>query len=58
MTGQFRFADTERRTPAGNSTYKKLAVQWLKEALFLVSISVVADRLLLRNHQLLIAANR
>ena len=47
----------ERRT-AANSTYKKLAVQWLNEALCFVSNSVLADRLVLRNRQLLVAANR
>jgi hypothetical protein len=31
------------RKPTANSTYKKLAVQWLNEALCLVSSSVVAD---------------
>jgi len=41
-----------------NSTYKKLAVQWLNEALFFVSSFVVADSLVLRNRQLLLAANR
>jgi hypothetical protein len=41
-----------------NSTYKKLAVQWLNEALCFVSSSVLADRLVLRNRQLLVAANR
>ncbi|MBL0049262.1 MAG: hypothetical protein IPP32_14345 [Bacteroidetes bacterium] len=45
-------------TPAGNSTYKKLAVQWLNEALCFVSGSVVADSLVLRNRQLLVAAKR
>jgi len=48
---------TERRA-AGNSTYKKLAVHWLNEALCFVSISVVADSLRLRKRQLLVAANR
>ena len=43
----------DRRTPTGNSTYKKLAVQWLNEALCFVSSSVVADSLVLRNRQLL-----
>jgi len=43
---------------AANSTYKKLAVQWYNEALCFVSSSVVADSLLLRNRQLLVAANR
>jgi len=46
----------EHRTD--NSTYKKLAVQWLNEALRFVSSFVVADRLVLRNRQLLVAANR
>jgi hypothetical protein len=43
---------------ADNSTYKKLAVQWLNEALRFVSSSVVADpaRAGLRNRQLLLAA--
>jgi hypothetical protein len=41
-----------------NSTYKKLAVQWLNEALCFVSSSVVADSLVLRNRQLLVAAKR
>jgi len=46
------------RTPAGNSTYKKLAIQWLNEALCFVSSLVLADSLVLRNRQLLVAANR
>jgi hypothetical protein len=46
------------KTPAGNSTYKKLAVQWLNEALCFVSISVVVDSFVLRNRQLLVAAKR
>jgi len=46
------------RSPAANSTYKKLAVQWLNEALFFVSSFVMADSLVLRNRQLLLAANR
>jgi len=41
-----------------HSTYKKLAVQWLNEALYLVSSFVVADCLVFRNRQLLVAANR
>jgi hypothetical protein len=43
---------------AANSTYKKLAVQWLNEALCFVSSSVLADSFVLRNRQLLVAANR
>ena len=47
-----------KRSPAGNSTYKKLAVQWLNQALCFVSSFVVADSFVLRNRQLLVAANR
>jgi hypothetical protein len=46
------------RTAATNSTYKKLAVQWLNEALCFVSSSVVVDSLVFRNRQLLLVANR
>ena len=46
-----------RKTPY-NSTYKKLAVHWLNEALCFVSRSVQADSFRLRNRQLLVAANR
>jgi len=50
--------NTERKTPY-NSTYKKLAVQWLNEALCLENRdSLLADSLVLRNRQLLVAANR
>jgi len=41
-----------------NNTYKKLAVQWLNEALCFVTSFVVADSFRLRNRQLLLAANR
>ena len=50
--------NTDDRRAATNSTYKKLAVQWLNEALCFVSSSVVADSFRLRNRQLLVAANR
>ena len=46
----------EARTP--NSTYKKLAVQWLNEVLCFVSSSLLADSFVLRNRQLLVAAKR
>ena len=51
---------TERMTrkTGHNSTYKKLAVQWLNEALCFVSSSVLADSLVLRNRQLLVDAKR
>jgi len=42
----------KNRITAGNSTYKKLAAQWLNEALCFVSSFVVADSLVLRNRQL------
>jgi hypothetical protein len=48
--------EQKERTP--NSTYKKLAVQWLNEALCFVSSFVVAESFVLRNRQLLVAANR
>ena len=48
----------EKEQRRHNSTYKKLAVQWLNEALCFVSSSVVADSFVLRNRQLLVAANR
>jgi len=49
---------TDNRSTAGNSTYKKLAVQWLNQALYFVSSLVVTDSFVLRNRQLLVAANR
>ena len=49
---------TDERKTGANSTYKKLAVQWLNEALCFVSSSVVADSFVLRNRQLLVAAKR
>ena len=50
--------DYKRELAAANSTYKKLAVQWLNEALCFVSSSVLVDSFVLRNRQLLVAANR
>ena len=47
-----------KRKAATNSTYKKLAVQWLNEALCFVSNFVVVDSLVLRNRQLLVGAKR
>ncbi len=43
---------------AGNSTYKKLAVQWLNQVQFSNQTFLVADSFVLRNRQLLVAANR
>ena len=53
---EFMCPKQENRTH--NSTYKKLAVQWLNEALCFVSSAVLADSFVLRNRQLLVAANR
>jgi hypothetical protein len=44
--------------PAHNSTNKKLEIQWLNEALFFVSSSVLACSLVLRNRRLRVAAKR
>ena len=49
---------TEKKQRTANSTYKKLAVQWLNEALCFVSSFVVADSFVLRKRQLLVAAKR
>jgi len=49
---------TDERRTADNSTYKKLAVQWLNEVLCFVSSFVLADSFVLRNRQLLVAAKR
>jgi len=49
---------TTTRRAAANSSYKKLAVQWLNEALYFVSSFVVAASFVLRNRQLLVAAKR
>ena len=53
-----RYNMTDRRTTGGNSTYKKLAIQWLNGALCFVASSVLADSFRLRNRQLLVAAKR
>ena len=47
---------TTKRNTAGNSTYKKLAVQWLNEALCSGSSFVVAKSFRLRIRQLLVVA--
>ena len=49
---------TRERTTGYNSTYKKLAVKWLNEALCFVSSVVLADSFVLRNRQLLKPAKR
>lgn len=51
------YLPTDRRA-SPNSIYKKLAVNWLNEALCFESSSVVAESFHLRNRQLLVAAIR
>ncbi len=50
--------DIDKEARTANSTYKKLAVQWLNKALCFVSSLVLADSFRLRNRQLLVAAKR
>ena len=47
-----------QRSTGGNSTYKKLAVQWLNEVQFFNQTFVQVESFVLRNRQLLIAAKR
>lgn len=50
--------NTKTRTPAGNSTYPKVAVQWLNQALcFYESLCLVDSEVLLNRH-LRVAAKR
>jgi hypothetical protein len=58
---QNKLGTTHLRTnsrAADNSTYKKLEVQQLNEALYFVSSFVVAESSVLRNRQLIVAAKR
>jgi len=48
----------EIRKPTHNSTYPKVAVQWLNEVQFFNQTFVPVDSFVLRNRQLLIAAKR
>jgi hypothetical protein len=52
------YSDTVDRRPAGNSGFKKLAVQWLLEVQFSNGTFVVADSLVLRNPLLRQVPNR
>ncbi|WP_103924641.1 hypothetical protein [Algoriphagus boritolerans] len=49
---------TSNRKPAPNSTYPKVAVQWLNQALGLYQSLYLVDSELLRNRHLRVAANR
>ena len=48
----------EKEHRSDNSTYKKLAVQWLNEVQFFNQTLVLVESFVLRNRQLLIAAKR
>jgi hypothetical protein len=48
----------QRRSPAANSIYKKLAVQWLNEALYFYQSLSLVDIEVLRNRHLRVAAKR
>jgi len=50
--------NTKTRTPAGNSTYPKVAVQWLNQALSIYQSFCLVDSESLRNRHLRVAANR
>ena len=47
-----------KRSPAGNSTYKKLAVWWLNEALCIYQSLCLVDSEVIRNRHLRVAAKR
>jgi hypothetical protein len=48
----------KRRKPATNSTYPKVAVQWLNQALYSYLSLCLADSEVLRNRHLRVAAKR
>ena len=48
----------QKKNTTANSTYKKLAVQWLNEVQIFNQTFVQVDSFVLRNRQLLIAAKR
>ena len=49
---------TNKRITAGNSTYPKVAVQWLNQALCFYQSFCLVDSEVLRNRHLRVAANR
>ncbi len=48
----------DRRTTTHNSTYPKVAVQWLNQALYFYQSLCYADSEVLRNRHLRVAAKR
>jgi len=55
---KMRKKTTDKKARTANSTYKKLAVQWLNEVQFFNQNFVQVESFVLRNRQLLIAAKR
>jgi len=49
---------TDKRKPGYNSTYPKVAVQWLNQALCFYQSLCLVDSEVLRNRHLRVAANR
>jgi len=49
---------TDRKTAYNNSTYPKVAVQWLNQALCFYQSLCIVDREVLRNRHLRVAAKR
>ena len=49
---------TEEKTTSGNSTYPKVAVQWLNQALCIYQSLCLVDSESLRNRHLRVAAER
>ena len=47
-----------QETPAANSTYPKVAAQWLHQALYFYQSLCLVDSEVLRNRHLRVAANR
>ena len=50
--------NSEQRSPAHNSTYPKVAVQWFNQALCVNQSLYLVDSEVLRNRHLRVAANR
>ena len=50
--------NSEQRSPAHNSTYPKVAVQWLNQALCFYQSFCLVDSEVLRNRHLRVAAKR
>jgi hypothetical protein len=50
--------NSEQKSPGYNSTYPKVAVQWLNQALCFYQSLCLVDSEVLRNRHLRVAANR